>query len=346
VGLTLCVPVLAVAQTDDQTKEIQERDRRYYERQAQAAEPAADPAQEEAEIRRRFLQEADAIVRDRNYSGRAGAHYRVQTDDPRLRAQVVVELLESFRSYFESFWSEDLKLLPYEDTGQVYLLYSYFKYNRLFTGKERFDESRSAGHYRAFFDVVVVHTDAVPGGLADVLVHEAAHQLVAQQLFGPAEATVAPWLNEGLASYFGFTFRAPDARFQPGVIGGKSVSLFPDGKHGQAGMGWERLQAFRKGWKKGERWPLGDLIAMEDRGLFYSENVTEHYAASWLLVHYLLHGEEGGHRDGFPRFLKHEAAGEGGAEGLYEDLGIGREDLERRYSDYVRSLKPNLRKRR
>ena len=77
------------------------------------------------------------------------------------------------------------------------------------------EEFRTAGHYRPFFDVVVVHTDSVPGGLADVLVHEAAHQLVAQQLLSAAKAPVSNWLNEGLASYFGFTFQGPDGRFVP-----------------------------------------------------------------------------------------------------------------------------------
>jgi hypothetical protein len=345
-ALTLMVPAVGQAQTDDQTREIQERDRSYYERQAAQQEAAqVDRAAEAEKVRLAMIQEADTIIRDRNYSGKAGKHYKVQTDDPRLSTAASVQLLEAFRAYFEGFWAEQLPLAPYEETSRVYLFYSYFKYNRLLTGKERFDEFRTAGHYRTFFDVVVVHTDSVPGGLGDVLVHEAAHQLTAQQLFAEVGGVTSSWLSEGLASYFGFTFQGPDGTFQPGVIGGKSAALFPNAKRTQAGNGWERVQQFRKGWKKGKSWPLGDLLAM-DPAMFYGESVEQNYAASWMLVHYLLHGKGGAHREGFVRFLEHEKQGQTGPEVLYADLGVSREDLARDFTDHVRRLKPDLRKSR
>jgi len=345
-ALALIVPAFGQAQSDDQTREIQERDRRYYERQAaQKGTAEVDRAVEAEKVRLALIQEADAIIRDRNYSGKAGRHYKVQTDDPRLSPAASVQLLEAFRAYFEGFWAEQLTLTPYEETSRVYLFYSYFKYNRLLTGKERFDEFRTVGHYRAFFDVVVVHTDSVPGGLADVLVHEAAHQLTAQQLFAEVGGVVSPWLSEGLASYFGFTFQGPDGAFQPGVIGGKSVALFPDAKRTQTGLGWQRVQQLRKGWKKDEVWPLGDFLAM-DPAMFYGESVEQNYTASWLLVHYFLHGDGGAHRKGFVRFLEHERQGQTGPEVLYRDLGVPQEDLARKFTDHVRALKTSLRKKR
>ncbi len=345
-ALALIAPALGQTQSDEQTREIQERDRRYYERQAAHKEAAqADRAVEAEKQRVALIQEADAIIHDRNYSGKAGRHYKVQTDDPRLSPAASVQLLEAFRAHFESFWAEQLALTPYEETSRVYLFYSYFKYNRLLTGKERFDEFRTVGHYRAFFDVVVVHTDSVPGGLADVLVHEAAHQLTAQQLFAEVGGVVSPWLSEGLASYFGFTFQGPDGTFQPGVIGGKSVALFPGAKRSQAGSGWERVQQWRKGWKKDEVWPLGDFLAM-DPATFYGESVQQHYAASWMLVHYFLHGDGGAHREGFVHFLEHQRQGQAGPEVLYRDLGMGQEELAGQLTAHVRALKPGLRKSR
>ena len=345
-ALALIAPALGQTQSDDQTREIQERDRRYYERQAAQVEAAqVDRAVEAEKERLAMIQQADSIIRDRNYSGKASRHYKVQTDDPRLSPAASVQLLEAFRAHFESFWGEQLALTPYEETSRVYLFYSYFKYNRLLTGKERFDEFRTAGHYRTFFDVVVVHTDSVPGGLADVLVHEAAHQLTAQQLFAEVGGMVSPWLSEGLASYFGFTFQGPDGTFQPGIIGGESVALFRDAKRTQAGSGWEGVQQLRKGWKKDEVWPLGDFLAI-DPATFYGESVQQHYAASWMLVHYFLHGDGGAHREGFVRFLEHQRQGQAGPEVLYRDLGMGQEDLAEKFTDHVRALKPGLRKSR
>ena len=40
---------------------------------------------------------------------------------------------------------------------------------------------------------------------ADALVHEAAHQLVNHRLLA-AQTSVPPWLSEGVASYFGYTY--------------------------------------------------------------------------------------------------------------------------------------------
>ncbi len=346
VPLALLFPVVAQAQADDQTREIQERDRRYYQQQAAQQQVAPVEGDPEAEkVRRALIREADSIIRDSNYSGKVGKYYKVQTDDPRLSPAASVQLLEAFRAHFQDFWEEQLPLTPYEQTSRVYLFYSYFKYNRLLTGKARFEEFRTVGHYRTSFDVVVVHTDSVPGGLADVLVHEAAHQLTAQQLFAEVHGLVSPWLSEGLASYFGFTFQGPDGTFQSGVIGGKSVALFPRAKRRQAGTGWERLQKFRKGWKKDEVWPLGEFLG-SDPASFYRESVEDHYAASWLLVHYLLHGDGERHRSRFVRFLQRVRQGEADSEALYRTLGMSGTELAREFTDHVRGLKPGLRKSR
>jgi hypothetical protein len=334
-------------QSDPQTEEIQERDRRYYQRQEETARAPAEPAEEETARRRAefeaFLEEADRSVRDRNYSGREGEHYKVQTDDPRLSPQAAVDLLESFRAFFESFWSGRFALRPYEEPARAYLFYSYFKYNQLLTGKKKFGDFRTVGHYRPFFDVIVLHTDAVPGELADALVHEAAHQQAARRLF-PEGREVSPWLSEGLASYFGYTLEGPDG-YEPGSIGGKARRLFPRAKKAQSGSGWRRVQQLRKEWKKLEPWPVAEIVAIEHQGEFLSESAEERYVASWLLVHYLLHGEEGGHREAFFRYVDLERNGAGGAEALYRELSLDGESLERGLRTHVREIKPEMRKK-
>ncbi len=307
---------------------------------AQSEQPADAPAG----ARAAFVKEADRMIRDRNHSGRSSEHYRVQTDDPRVSAQATAALLESFYSYFESFWSDEFPLADPEGQAGVYLFYSYFKYNQLLTGKQRFDEFRTSGHYRAFYDVVAVHTDSIPGGLADTVVHEVAHQLAAQRMF-PGVDEVSPWLSEGLASYFGFTRQNPDGTFEPGVIGGKSIRLFPRAKRAQSGTGWQQAQAFRKSWKKGTDWPLRSMIELADSSDFMAAEVEERYVASWLLVHFLLHGKEGALKAGFLRYLHQEAQDEGSARALYAAIEMTGEQLEAAYSVYVRGMKPTLRKR-
>ena len=79
---------------------------------------------------------------------------------------------------------------------------------------------------------------------------------------------------------------------------------------------------------------------------FYGDAVEQHYAASWMLVHYLLHGDGGAHRVGFVRFLEDKRQGGIGPEVLYQALGVRQEDLAGEFTDYVRALKPGLRKSR
>ena len=63
------------------------------------------------------------------------------------------------------------------------------------------------------------------------------------------------------------------------------------------------------------------------------------YAQSWLLVHYLLHGEEGALVEGFVEFLRRDAAGRGGGAQLYVVLDRTPDQLELGFRNHVAGLK-------
>lgn len=341
------------AQTDEQTRELMERERRYYEQKARQAPqtapapeaPAADPEAERKQELERFIAEADRLIRDRNYASRSTPHYKVQTDDPRLDPAVAAGLLESFRAYFDGFWDGRVPLRPYEGQGRIFLFYSYFKYNQLLTGQPRFGPDRSTGHYRPQFDVVVLHTDPTdPAQLADALVHEAAHQLAANRIFGPG-ASPSLWLAEGLGDYFGYTLRLPSGEFVPGGVGPKGVDLMRDGPRGSEGAGRRLLREIRKEAKRSEGLGLAELVAVTDPNLFYGEGAEGRYARSWMLVHYLLHADGGRLAPAFASYLQEEAAGRGGPESFFRALGVGPAALEAGVREHILSLKENPAKR-
>jgi len=345
-----------LAQVDDQTEEIRERDKRYYEQQLErekqqkekeaetpTPEPAADPRDAEIEA---FLADADRIVRDRNYTSETTEHYRVQTDDPRLNPVAAAALLESFQGFFDAFWAGRSELLPYTNTGRIFLFYSYFKYNRLLTGRERFGTFQPTGHYRAYFDVVVVHSDSVgPDGLSDVLVHEAAHQLLRNRLFGYG-AEQSHWVAEGLASYFGYTQQDSGGEFVAGSIGGKGAVLLGGAKRLPEGQGGRALQNYRRNLKNGEAPAIAEIIGIDDPAVYYGEKSEANYAGSWLLVHYLFHGEDGARAEAFVRYLGREAKGEGAPEALYEEVAMTSEELDAAFKRYVLGLRYAPAKRR
>ena len=63
------------------------------------------------------------------------------------------------------------------------------------------------------------------------------------------------------------------------------------------------------------------------------------YSAAWVLVHYLLHGEDGALRDGFARWLVLEGRGQGGPAALYRELGLNLEQLEAGATAHLKRLK-------
>jgi len=284
----------------------------------------------------------DQLIRDRNYRSAESPHYRVQTDDPRLVPEKATELLESFWSFFEGFWSAHTKLEPGDERSRVFLFYSFYKYNQLLGADFTFSSTRPKGHYIGVLDVINLHTDAdMPGGLADTLIHEAAHQVVDQRIYGHG---VPPpmWIAEGLASYFGFTYRDKNGDFSAGDVGGKGVTLLRGDKKSYGREGSDRLGRFR-GMYKGSGFEEGDLVefivSARDPDSFYFQNPDLTYATSWLLVHYLLHGDDGSHADAFARYLEKDAAGRGGPDVLYDTVGMSALELETAILAHVKRIK-------
>ncbi len=343
-GLLILATVPAAAQYDDdeQTRDYEEMDRRYYERYTEKETDPEVPATAEQTIEA-FLARADELIRDRNYRSSQGERYRVQSDDPRVDAGAAVSLLEGFRDFFDRFWSGRAELRDYDETSRAFLFHSFHKFNQVLAGDFRFSEIRPKGHYGWLFDVITLHTDPDGGGeLADTLVHEAAHQLVDRRIFGDG-ALPSIWVSEGLASYFGYTYRDEDGRFVPGEVGGKSARL----RHGPGSGGPSesalRLKAFRKALRSAsdDEGPLvARVIEIDDPGAFYSADPALHYSASWLLVHFLLHGEDGRHAEAFGRYLRLETEGRGGPDALFGELGLEPATLQAAVERHVKRLKP------
>ena len=345
VGLLLALAGGAAVSSDQSDRDDHaDQDRRYQERLRRTQEsgpppsPEATPEEARAEIVARFVTFADQLIRDKNYNAFTTNSYLVKTDDPRLDVRATANLLTSFRSWFDLFWSGRAELLPNDEPFRIYLFWSYYKYNQLFSGKERFDEFRTAGHYRGYLDTVVVHTDGTPtGDLADVLVHEAAPQLVANRLFGD-DAAAAPWVSEGLAEYFGYTLHDGDGAFVAGEIGGKGVWPFRSGKPVRSGMARGRRDAALQRAKRSHDWTLEQLLNATPPQ-FYGGDAQANYGASWMFVHFLFHGEDGRYAGSFARWLREQAAAGPPASSLYQALGTDGATLDLAYTRYASKLK-------
>jgi len=346
------LPLTAGAQEpDEQTKDWEEQDRRYYERmleqqkqQDQKEEQETEEAQAESpeeQLVAEFLARAEELVKDQNYWSRSSDHYRVQTDDPNLDSKAVLELLESFRSFFEELWTGRIELEPYEQESRIFLYDSFYKYNELLGFDARRMPVRPEGHYISLVNVMVVNTrSGTPAGFADSLVHEAAHQLVDQEIFA-GTGRMSTWLSEGLASYFGFTYRDKKGSFRTGRIGGKSTALLRGAAVGSSNEGSQRVKELRSALKKlpAENAFLHELLDSVEPSKFYGGDLMLNYSGAWMVVHFLLHGEDGRYAEAFVRYIQAEVGGQAGPEVLYDALGTTAGELQDAFVAYVKKVK-------
>ncbi len=114
------------------------------------------------------------------------------------------------------------------------------------------------------------------------------------------------WLNEGFAEYVGYS-AVEKGRLVPGhtqrarlhhvrMVQGEVAILRTET---QARLSLEEVKGAVR---RGEGLTLAAMLDA-DRTDFYGERLQLYYGMSWLLVHYLRHGEEGWSDGAFPSFL-------------------------------------------
>lgn len=334
----LAAPGAGAQDPDEQTQDHEEQDRRYYEQRMkqQEEQPASDSTPEQRAAQ--FLARAEELVKDKNYWGRNSELYRVETDDPDIDTQAVLELLDSFRGFFDAFWEPRLPLSPYDAQSRVFMYDSFYKYNQLLPFDARRKLVRPEGHYISAYNVLALNTRAgAPAALADLMVHEAAHQLIDQRIYG-GSGRGSRWVNEGLAWYFGYTSRTKAGEFEPGHTGGKSISPWKNAPPASDSEIGQRLKSLRSSLKTAEAGWLDDVLSA-DATQFYGVDIHLNYAKAWLVVHYLLHAENGRYAEAFAKYIEGEAGGRVGAEALYQALGVGAADFEIAIAAYAGKVK-------
>jgi len=341
-AVTSVTPAAAQYGDDDPALEDQRRrDEAYQRRLAEEQERhAAESDVEPDDPARAFLEAAERLVRDKSYRSARTNLVWVQADDVRIDLDGVVARVESFRRWFDAFWSGRIELRPYDAPSRIFLFRSFAKFSELHGGAWRRSWLRPAGHYGTGTDAIVMHTgDDGPAGPEATLVHEVAHQLVTHRLYGGAPAV--PWIAEGLATYFGETATDADGSFLPGKVGAPRRPLVRDGPRprSEAGAKLDVLNAAFDDREATESPLVERLVRIDDPAVFYGPGVLVHYAASWMLVHWLLDGDDGAHAAAFLAYLERDRAGDGGPDALLEAIGVSGAELDARVRAHARSIR-------
>jgi hypothetical protein len=160
--------------------------------------------------------------------------------------------------------------------------------------------------------------------VAHVVQHEGFHQY-AHAFFGNE---LPPWLNEGLAEFFGES-----------VVEGRSVVV------GQASP--TVVDQVRSSVEQDKTIPFSDILQMDDarwNGAVRSGNARQQYMQAWSMVHFLVYAENGRYEPYFTNMLRLLNDGVKPYDAMRRAFSLDSEPefraFETRWKDYARNAKP------
>ncbi|MGH9465054.1 MAG: TonB family protein [Thermoanaerobaculia bacterium] len=193
------------------------------------------------------------------------------------------------------------------------------------------------GFYSSF-GLIGMHLQVpTPQDALGVLLHEGTHAYVDRHLVRPG-VRLPYWLSEGFAEYVGNSVvekgrlvpgRTPRARLHlVRMVQGEVAVLRAES---QARLSLAEVKAAVR---RGKALTLAEMLDA-DRTEFYGERLQLYYGMSWLLVHYLRHGDVDWSEGAFPRLLLYAGEGFPVSAALEAAYRRAPQELEQPFRDYV-----------
>lgn len=294
------------------------------------------PPEKQKEILERHASLAEQNLDSPNRRKAESSRFVVISDAPEAgTAEVVAGNLEAVFRLLDQTIGTDLGLHPTHFKLVAYLFWSRDSFASLAAQAE--SPEWVHGVYLApgvfAFHLETGNVDR----LLRLMIHEAVHAYVDRHVTRPGFHW-PPWLSEGFAAYFARS-EIQDGRLVPGAVRkGKYVLDRVRGgatrRRTDTGLTFDLVQ---RAVRKGEGVAPAELLAME-REPFYGKERDLHYALSWLLVHFLRHGEPGWSEEEFPNLLLYLAEGYSAPAAVEAVYGLAPEELEGPFREHVRDL--------
>jgi hypothetical protein len=239
----------------------------------------------------------------------ATTHYAVRTNLAlRDAVRATLDLERTYRDVY-AFLAPELGLLDVVRPLSA----------RIHADEASFPET--AGNRRSYFsrpeEALIVNAS---GGYDPAqLVHEGVHQFLWATGEGrrAGVAEVPPWLSEGLAEYAAAGIVGAPGRLS--IVPGRGVLAHHFRRHAQAD----------------DPHSLSRVLAFGSSDFTGSSNVDLKYAQAYTLVHFLLDGQDGAHRDAFFDFLRSAWEGKASMTHFKSAIGVRERDLERAWTAHV-----------
>jgi len=294
------------------------------------------PFEQQAKYLKHLASLAEPLL-DASHRHRAdSARFVVISDAPEAgTTETLARNLEAVFNLLDQTFQLDLP--PYPDHYKL-VVYVYWKSASLSALVSQVGAAEWANGFYAAPGFLAFHleTDDVDD-LLGLMVHEVVHAYMDRYLDRPGFRP-PPWLSEGFASYFGKSEIHKGHLVLGSVREGRYVldQRLRGAYRRKTQTGWT-LDDVRRAVRKGEVATPADLLAM-NRTTFYGEDISIHYALSWLLVHFLRHGEPGWSDKQFPTLLLYLTEGYPVAAALETVYGLSPQDLNQPFQEYVRTF--------
>ena len=241
-------------------------------------------------------------------------HYYIETD-------VSDEFADDIGDFMETLYAAYLKVFNNIQPNWAARLRVRILKNREDYIKEVGEEySWSGGMYRGRnLGILTSLGRGSPAGVKHVLQHEGFHQFF-DKFIGPG----ATWVNEGLATYFG-----------AGIIEGDKIRL--------GTVHAATIKAVQDAMDKGKALSLKDLVLItgsEWADKMGGKEKPPEYAQAMLLVHFLVHGQDGRYTPMLNKYLMLQKGGVYGEQALVKAFGSDFGLFEKKWKEYILQLKP------
>lgn len=184
--------------------------------------------------------------------------------------------------------------------------------------------------------LVAIHLEMQSNeALLNVMLHEATHAFVDRHV-ARRGVRFPRWLGEGFADYVGNSTIKKGTLIPGRTTRSRIYQTSYGSMMGPSGPAFTVAEV-KQAVKRDEALSVSELMnaTLET---FYSEKRRMYYSMSWLLVHYLRHGQPGWAENEFPTFMLYVAEGYPAAHVLESVYGFTPSELNPAYRDYVKSF--------
>jgi hypothetical protein len=249
-------------------------------------------------------------------------------------------LLANLRSEYQKLLGPVILEKGARSNAFVFLLPDMASYKEFYPMARSSGTMIHAGHYEG--GLMAIHPNMYQGvSRYRTLVHEATHHynFLLLRISGAEKLT---WLDEGFATYFGYSRQLESGEIVAGAfphVNQGRIRYTPadspmlsrrDGPESRVVMMQRKLRGANP--LKIER-----LLTMENQA-FYEGDVLQNYTQSWLFVHFLLHAEDGALRSRLYEFIRKARLNPVDTDQFEELMGMSAGEFNKRWRRYVLSL--------